>query len=219
MLVSLGTLAAAQTRATMTTMKAANQLLDYAATHPDATVRFTASDMILHVHSDASYLSEAKARSRAGGLFFLSSFTNAPKPDLVPPPINGAVHINSNIMRNVLASATEAEVGALFHNAQDACVLRQTLSDLGHPQPATPIQTDNACAEGIINDTVKQKRSKAIDMRYYWTRDRVRQGQFIVHWKKGSDNLGDYFTKHHPPNHHQAIRSTYLFDSPSHKHH
>jgi hypothetical protein len=104
-------------------------------------------------------------------------------------------------MLNVLASATEAEVGALFHNAQDGSVLRTTLIEMGRPQPATPIQTDNSCAEGIINDTVKQRRSKAIDMRFYWVRDRVRQGQFRVHWKKGADNLADYFTKHHSPQH------------------
>ena len=107
MLVALGTLAAAQTSATTTTLRAAHQLLDYTATHPNATVHYKASDMILHVHSDASYLFEAKARSRAGGIFFLSNSTNAPKPDPSPPPINGAVHITSIIMRNVMASATE----------------------------------------------------------------------------------------------------------------
>ncbi len=113
-------------------------------------------------------------------------------------------------MRNVLASATEAEVGALFHNAQDACMLRQTLTKLGHPEPATPIQTGNACAEGVINDTVKQKRSKAIDMRFYWVRDRSRQGQFVIHWQAGALNRADYFTKHHPPAHHQTLSPTYL---------
>ena len=203
MLVALGTLAAAQTKATINTMKAAHQLLDYAATHPDAKVRFTKSDMILQVHSDASYLSESQARSRAGGISFLGQ-------DSQHKHINGAIHVHSSIMKNVVASAAEAEVGALFHNAQDACTLRQTLLDLGHPQPPTPIQTDNACANGIMNDTVKQKRSKAIDMRYYWLRDRVRQKQFKVHWEPGIDNEADYFTKHHPPSHHREKRPTYL---------
>jgi len=62
-------------------------------------------------------------------------------------------------MRVVLSSATEAEMGALFYNAKDAAWLHTTLQDLGHPQPPTPIQTDNACAAGIINDTVRQRRS------------------------------------------------------------
>jgi hypothetical protein len=208
MLVALGSLASAQTKATTNTMKAAHQLLDYAATHPDAKVRFNKSDMILQMHSDASYLSESEARSRAGGIAFMAGTT--PQNQL-----NGAVHIHSSIMKNVLSSATEAEVGALFHNAHDACTLRQALTDMGHPQPATPIQTDNACAHGILNDSVKQKRSKAMDMRYYWMRDRVRQKQFHVHWEPGVDNHADYFTKHHPVSHHQLKRPLYLHPNES----
>jgi hypothetical protein len=214
LLVALGSIASAPS--TEATAQAVTQLLNYCSSHPNATLRYSASDMILHVHSDASYLSEPKARSRAGGFFFLSKLppnpTTAPKPTDIPPPINGAIHTLSSIMRVVLSSATEAEMGALFHNAKDAAWLRTTLIDLGHPQPPTPIQTDNACASGIINDEVKQRRSKAIDMRFYWVKDRVAQGQFIVHWRKGSDNLADYFTKHHSPSHHRLMRSRYLLE-------
>ena len=86
---------------------------------------------------------------------------------------------------------------------------------MGHPQPATPMATDNSTASGIATDTVKQKRSKAIDMRFYWIRDRVRQGQFRIFWSLGATNRADYFSKHHPASHHQAIRSTFLYSSPS----
>jgi hypothetical protein len=203
MLVALGSLAAAQEQGTQQTAKASTKLLNYAATHPDATVRFKASAMILHIHSDASYLSEPKARSRVGGYFYLGNGTHN-------PPINGAIHVVSQIMTNVMASAAEAEVGGLFINGQTACPIRSALEFLGHPQPATIIITDNECAKGIANDTVKQKRSKAIDMRFYWIRDRVAQKQFEVLWQKGSENLADYFTKHHPASHHQKVRSRYL---------
>ena len=216
MLVALGTLASAQAKGTEATAKACAQLLDYAATHPNATIRFTASGMTLYIHSDASHLSEPQARSRAGGYFFLSDLmdpTELAKPEAPLPKINGAIHIISSILNNVMASATEAEVGALFHNAQDACALRNTLEFLGHPQPATPIQTDNSCAEGIANDTVKQRRSKAIDMRFYWVKDRVKQGQFYIYWKRGQDNLGDCCTKHHPASHHREMRRIFLHDA------
>ena len=206
MLVALGTLAAAQTKATENTNIAVTQFLDYAASFPSAIVRYKASPMILHIHSDASYLSESQARSRAGGIFFLSTIPT----DGIVPPLNGAIHITSVIMKNVLASAAEAELAALFFNAQDACTIQQTLTDLGHKQPPTPLQTDNNCANGIINGTVKQKRSKAIDMRFYWLCDRVDQRQFSVKWAPGITNLGDYFTKHHPAKHHQSSRHTYL---------
>ena len=201
---------------TAATTIAITQLLNYCAAHPDAVLRFHASAMILHGHSDASYLSEKKARSRSGGIFFLSSPLadplTAPTPDSAPPPLNGAVHVHSSIMSVVLSSATEAEFGALFYNGKEAAMLRTILHDMGHLQPATPIQTDNACAAGITNGTVKQQRSKAMDIRFYWIKDRVKQGQFLVHWRRGTDNLADYFTKHHSPAHHRAMRSRYLLD-------
>ena len=111
-----------------------------------------------------------------------------------------------------MSSATEAEFGALFYNCKDGAVLRQTLEDMGHPQGTTPIQTDNACAAGIANATVKQRRSKAIDMRFYWVRDRVKQGQFRIHWKPGTNNLADYFSKHHSPAHHAYMLARYLLE-------
>jgi hypothetical protein len=208
MLVALGTIASAQSNGTEATAEATTKLLNYAATHPDATIRYNASDMVAHCHSDASYLSEPNSRSRAGGLYFLSSHPD--KLDGKPPPLNGAILILSEIMRNVMASAAEAEVGATFRCGQEGCPIRTTLQELGHPQPATPIQTDNKCAEGIINGTVKQRRSKAIDMRFYWIQDRAAQGQFLIHWKPGIENLADYFTKHHAPAHHQRMRPIYL---------
>ena len=126
---------------------------------------------------------------------------------------NGAILVVSTILKAVMSSATEAESGGLLYNCKEATVLRQTLLEMGHPQPPTLIQTDNnACAAGIANDTVKQCRSKAMDMRFYWDRDCVAKGDFIIHWHRGSDNLADYFTKHYSPAHHRLMRSRYLVD-------
>jgi hypothetical protein len=72
-LMPLNDIATKQTTATEKTQAATNQLLDYLATHPDAAIRYHASDMILHIHSDASYLSVSNARRRLGGLFFLGN--------------------------------------------------------------------------------------------------------------------------------------------------
>ena len=69
MLHALNTLASAQSKGTEETKEAMTHFLNYCATHPDATVRFHASDMILKIHSDASYLSETGAKSRAGGYY------------------------------------------------------------------------------------------------------------------------------------------------------
>jgi hypothetical protein len=211
MLVALGSIAATQAHATDTTAAAVIQLLNYAATHPDATIRYHASDMVLYDHSDASYLSEPQARSRAGGHFFLSQHPEDPtKAPLHQPRLNGPVHTVCQILRNVMASAAEAEVGAIFINAQDAIPIRNTLIELGHPQPPTPIQTDNSTAAGFANDTIKQKRSKAMDMRFYWIKDREQQGQFLIYWRPGTENIGDYHTKHHSPSHHRLMRPKFL---------
>jgi hypothetical protein len=182
MLVALGTISATQAKATVHTTNAVTKLLNYVATHPKATICYHASDMVLHIHSDASYLSAPKARSRVGGHFYLSD--KPPDPTKVPlkaPSANGPLHSTCHIMRNVLASATKAEIGGIFVNGQEATSLRVTLEELGHPQPPTPIQTDNSTAAGFINNTIKQKRSKAIDMRLYWLKDQVSQGQFLIY--------------------------------------
>ena len=113
-------------------------------------------------------------------------------------------------MKNVMASATEAEIGAIYHDAKDGVMIRQVLIEMGHPQPPTPIQTDKANAAGISNNTIKQRKSKAMDMRFYWIQDRTGQGQFAIYWERGQGNLADYYTKHHPPSHHIAVRPTYL---------
>jgi hypothetical protein len=211
MLVALGTLASAQSQGTEATAKALTRLLNYAATHPNATIRYHSSDMVLYIHSDASYLSESKARSRVGGHFYLGSTPIDPtKPPSHTDRNNGAVHTIATILKNIMSSVAEAELGALFVNAKDGTVLAMALTEMGWPQPPTPIQTDNSTASGIANGTLRQRKSKAMDMRFYWVQDRVKQGRFLVYWKPGTANRADYFTKHHSTAHHRATRPTYL---------
>jgi hypothetical protein len=165
--------------------------------------------MQLHVHSDASYLSETKARSRAGGYFFLGSYDYNLDDESAPPP-NGAIECASSVIPAVVASAAEAEYGALFMNGQTAAILRATLDAMGYPQHATTMVVDNECAVGLANNTVREKKSKAIDMRFHWIKDRVQQGQLAVVWKPGKYNLADFFTKAHPVHWHKKVRVKYV---------
>jgi hypothetical protein len=87
-------------------------------THPDAIICYHASDMMLNIHSGASCLSAPHAQSRAGGHFFLGSLLT----DGDPIKLNGAIHITCTILKLAAASAAEAELGALFLNAQEAKV-------------------------------------------------------------------------------------------------
>jgi hypothetical protein len=111
-LMVLSTIAVDQTKATERTMEQCTQLLDYLAHNADAKVRFHVLDMILNIHSDASYLSEAKARSRACGHFFMGWMPKNGE----PIQLNGEFHVSTTILRFVGASAAEAELGALYHN-------------------------------------------------------------------------------------------------------
>ena len=125
LLCPISAIAAQSAAPTEETMRRTKQLLDYLASQDDAVITYTASDMILAVHSDASYLSEPKARSRAGGHFFLSSNADV-------PPNNGAILNIAHIIKHVMSSATEAELGALYIMAREAVYIRIILDELGH---------------------------------------------------------------------------------------
>ena len=159
-----------------------------------------ASDMILHTQSDASYLSRPAARSVVGGIHYLGWKNDKFR-------INGGVMAVSTILTTVAASAAEAEYGAVFVNGQVVAWLRTVLKEMGYPQiEATLMLCDNKCAVGIANDTIKAKRSKAMDMRYHWIRDRVKQNELTVEWCRGDSNLADFFTKPLPVHEYWRVR-------------
>jgi hypothetical protein len=125
--------------------------------------------MQLKIHSDASYLSKPKAKLRIGGYFYLVNKTSSFKKPLSNSPLS----CHTTVLKHVVSSVAEAEFGALFVNTKEYTVTRTTLSEMAHKQDATELKTDNTTADGIINSTVQQKRSKAMDMRLYWVKDKV----------------------------------------------
>jgi len=207
MLCAINKLASKQAEPTIDTLAQAERVLQYAARFPNASIIIRASDMQLRCHSDASYLSEARSRSRAGGILFVGAIDKV-------HGVNGAIDYLSCIISTVVASAAEAEYAALFLVGREATSVSNILTDLGHQQKATLIICDNACAVGIANRAVKQKQSKAINMRYHWIRDQVDLDLFTIEWEPGVDNLADYFTKNHPVHHHQKMRKVYVHDTP-----
>jgi hypothetical protein len=157
--------------------------------------------MIMNILSDASYLSETGARSRACRHFFMGWMPQNGE----PIKINGAFYVNATILKFVVASAAEAELGTLFHNCQDGIIFRQTLADMGYPQPKTPVHCNNATAVGIPNNTVKRQQSQSMEMRFFWVGDKVVQDMFALRWHPGQENLADYQSKHHVGSHHIAV--------------
>jgi hypothetical protein len=118
-LMELSAITAQQSAPTEETLALVNQVLDYMWMHPDAKIRYRASDMILNVHADASYLSAPKVCSHTGGYFFLGSILQ----DTEPIFINSAIHITCTVLKLVAALAAEAELGAFFLSAQEAKVI------------------------------------------------------------------------------------------------
>jgi hypothetical protein len=182
------------------------------ATEKEMILTYHASNMVLAVHSDALYLSEPGSRSRVGGHFFMAGNEDIPSN-------NGAVLNISGILKHVASSASEAEIGGLFINVKAAIPIRQTLIEMGHPQPPTPMQTDNSTAHQLISNKIRPKALKSMEMRFNFLKCWEAQKQFRFYWQPGTQNLADYFTKHHAPSHHQSKQALYLTnpDNPEYK--
>jgi hypothetical protein len=143
---------------------------------PEAKLRYHASYMILNIHSDDLYLSECEAKIRAGGLIYMGSNIDSQN-----RLTNGAVLIISTILKHVISSAAKEELESVLLNAKEATILRTILIEMGHPQPPTPLQTDNTTSTENSNDLIKQRRAHAMDMHLYWVKDKVKHVQFRVY--------------------------------------
>jgi hypothetical protein len=109
-----------------------------------------------------------------------------------------------------MSSATEAELAGLYIMVCKAIYIRIIQEGLGHVQPPTPLQTDSAMADGIINGKVQPKQTKALDMRFHWLHDQECQEQFCIYWQPGKLNYANYWTKHHPETHHCNMQKEFL---------
>ena len=175
-------------------------LLDYFATYHNDGIVFWARNMILCAHGDAGYLNESRSRSRAG------AHISEDDPSL---HFNGAILSIAQIIKSVMASASEAELATLFITAQEMIPHCQTLIDMGCPQPESPIQTENSTAAGVTNNTIAPRRSKMMDMQIWWLRCGASHDQSCYYWDSETKNWADYHTKHHPDTYHEAHRLTH----------
>jgi hypothetical protein len=175
-LPALNEISSEQSAPTTDTNEKTNWLMDYLHTYPNAVIRFHASDMILKTTVDAAYLVLPNARSRAAAHYHLG-WQDTDR-------VNGAIDVLCKTIKNVVSSASEAETGGIYQGGRHACPILAMLKELGHQQPTTgsPIETDNRTAHGILNSKMRQKLSKSFDMRHWWMKDRVQQGQFNLLW-------------------------------------
>jgi hypothetical protein len=207
LLTALSSIAAQQANGTTAVTEACQKLLNYVATHQNAGIRYKACDMILAVHTDASYLSEQAGKSRASAHFYL---TNHDDKEFN----NGAILTLSSIIKHVLSSASEAKLAALYYGCKLAVPIRTTLEVMGHPQiKRTMVTTDNITAQGLTMKTMTPKASKSMDQRFHWLKCRNAQHQFLYLWHCSANNHADYASKHHPAKHHQVTKQSVCFTS------
>ncbi len=97
--------------------------------------------------------------------------------------------------------AAEAKLGALFINAKTAVLIQQMLKE---------IQTDNLTAHALLTNKILPKALKAMDMHFHWLHCQMAQDQHQFYWRPGTQNMADYWTKHHPASHHKSFRPQIL---------
>ncbi len=135
---------------------ACHQLLDYVATHPNAGLRYLASNMILAVHTNVSYLSKHKACSRASAHFYLTNKGNK--------EFNNSAILNlASIIKNVMSLTSEADLAALYYSCKITVPIQTTLDKMGHTQPMTPVTTDNITAQSLTIGIMTPKASNSMD--------------------------------------------------------
>eukprot|EP00804_Cyclotella_cryptica_P003570 CCRYP_002171-RA/>CCRYP_002171-RA protein AED:0.39 eAED:0.39 QI:0/0/0/1/0/0/5/0/250 len=105
---------------------------------------------ISSITSQSAHPTEDTMKQTHQLLDYLASHDNSQNKARIPPNNESILNI-AHIIKHVMACATEDELGALFITACNAVYLCIILIELGHKQPAKPIQTDNSMAEDIIN--------------------------------------------------------------------
>jgi hypothetical protein len=119
-------------------------------------------NIILLVHTDASYLSEPGGKSTAAGNFY-SSYCNDKDFN------NGAILTLSTIIKHVMSSASKAELTTLKYSCKLADPLQTTLEELGHFKlTPDPITTNNITAQGLTMGTMTPKSFKSLGQCFHW---------------------------------------------------
>ncbi|CAM9467817.1 unnamed protein product, partial [Phaeothamnion confervicola] len=108
----------------------------------------------------------------------------------------GPISWNSRLQTTVALSSTEAEYMAACAAAQEAIHLRQLLKDLHQQQRrATTIYEDNQGCIALGNNPVFHRRTKHIDIRYHFVRERIASKEIALTYIPTGEQLADMMTK------------------------
>ena len=180
-------------------------VLKYLAGSLNKGLKFGGSDAHCSVNtqlvgfSDADYAGDILTRrSTTGYIFFLNG---------------GAVSWKSRLQPTVALSTAEAEYMALCSTTCEALFLRALLLEFGFKQPATAILEDNQSAINMSKSAMTQSRSKHIDVRFHFTREKLLSGEIFIKYCPTKDMIADILTKPLVTDRVRALTSLFLADS------
>ncbi|HTU07751.1 MAG TPA: Ty1/Copia family ribonuclease HI, partial [Trebonia sp.] len=108
----------------------------------------------------------------------------------------GAISWQSQRQKSVALSTVEAEYMAAGNATKEAVWLRTLLNELGETQTnATTILTDNQGSIALAKNPEQHQRSKHIDIRYHFIRERIADGVVQLAYIPGSEMTADQLTK------------------------
>lgn len=146
-------------------------------------------------YCDADYAADIDQRKSTTGYVFLLN--------------GGVVSWSSKLQQTVALSTTEAEYMALAHAAKEAIWLRLLLSEFGIEQEgATIINEDNQGCINLAKNPISHGRTKHIDVRYHFLREKVDENIIQLQYCKTDDMLADSFTKALGRNKYERIRNS-----------
>ena len=152
-------------------------------------------------YQDASYADEDGARSRTGFVVIMAG---------------AAVNWGSQRQTTVALSTVEAEYMALTAATQEALFVRQLLAEffMQQTEPSVMMDDNQGCI-ALSQNKMTTKRSKHINVRYHFCREKVASGDIIVLYCPTEEMLADILTKPLPRDRHLKLILIILGPSPS----
>lgn len=133
-------------------------------------------------YSDSDWAGDPETRRSTSGFVFIMA--------------NGPVSWKSKRQRVVSTSSVEAEYVALYGAVREAAWMRTLLCELGFaPAKATPIFEDNNGCIAISKNRRTDERTKHIDVKYHFTRQKVECGDVSIEPCGTAQMIADSLTK------------------------
>lgn len=164
-------------------VNAAKRILRYLIDTKDLCIVYSESSSLVG-YSDSDFASDIDTRRSTTGYIFLLN--------------GGPITWSSQKQKTIALSTTEAEFVAASESAKEIIWLRQLLSDLGEIYDCVTLHVDNQSAIKLINNPIYHKRTKHIDVKYNFIREKVEAGLIKIKYISSSNQLADILTKSLP---------------------